>query len=55
MLASQRTHEGYAGTDLSYRLRLRDPNRMEELLSELREIPGISRLTGMKAEEESEI
>jgi hypothetical protein len=55
MLASQRSHEGYAGTDLSYRLRLRDPERMEELLTELREIPGISRVTGMRAEEESEV
>jgi hypothetical protein len=55
MLASQRTHEGYQGTDLSYRLRMRDPERMEELLTELRELPGVSRVTGMKAEEESEI
>jgi len=55
VLASQRTHEGYAGTDLSYRLRLRDPGRMEDLLTDLREIPGISRVTGMKAEEESEV
>jgi hypothetical protein len=55
MLASQRAHEGYLGTDLSYRLRMRDPDRLEELLSELREIPGVSRVTGMKAEEESEI
>jgi hypothetical protein len=55
MLASQRAHEGYLGTDLSYRLRMRDPDRMEDLLTELREIPGVSRVTGMKAEEESEI
>jgi hypothetical protein len=55
VLASQRTHEGYVGTDLSYRLRLRDPDRMEDLLTELREMPGISRVTGMKAEEESEV
>lgn len=55
MLASQRTHEGYQGTDLSYRLRMRDPERMEELLTELREVPGVSRVTGMKAEEESEV
>jgi len=55
LLASQRSHEGYQGTDLSYRLRLRDPDRMEELLTELREVPGVSRVTGMKAEEESEV
>lgn len=55
LLASQRSHEGYQGTDLSYRLRMRDPDRMEELLAALREMPGVSRVTGMKAEEESEI
>jgi hypothetical protein len=55
MLASQRTHEGYQGTDLSYRLRMRDPDRLEELLAELRELPGVSRVTGLKAEEESEV
>jgi hypothetical protein len=55
VLASQRAHEGYQGTDLSYRLRMRDPERLEELLTDLREIPGVSRVTGMKAEEESEV
>lgn len=54
-LASQRTHEGYEGTDLSYRLLLRDPSRSDELISELRQTPGISRVTSMQAEEESEI
>jgi hypothetical protein len=53
--ASQRSNEGYEGTDLSYRLLLRDPNRMEDLLTELRELNGVSRVTGLKAEEESEI
>ena len=28
--ASQRSHEGFEGTDLSYRLLLRDPGRMEQ-------------------------
>ncbi|MBL9166311.1 MAG: DUF4956 domain-containing protein [Verrucomicrobiales bacterium] len=54
-LASQRTHEGYEGTDLSYRLLLRDPSRSEELITELRQTQGISRVTSMQAEEESEI
>lgn len=54
-LASQRTHEGYEGADLSYRLLLRDPNRSEELISELRQTSGVSRVTSMQAEEESEI
>lgn len=54
-LASQRTHEGYEGTDLSYRLLLRDPRRSEELVTELRQTSGVSRVTSMQAEEESEI
>ena len=53
--ASQRSNEGYEGTDLSYRLLLRDADRMDDLLIELRTLPGVSRLTGLKAEEESEI
>src|SRR5882672_7919830 len=40
-LASQRSHEGYEGTDLSYRLLLRDSNRVDDLLNEL---PGDRRL-----------
>jgi hypothetical protein len=53
--ASQRSNEGYEGTDLSYRLLLRDPDRMDELLLELRSLQGVSRVTGLKAEEESEV
>lgn len=53
--ASQRSHEGYEGTDLSYRLLMRDPDRMDDLLTELRAMQGVSRVTGLKAEEESEI
>ena len=55
ILASQRSHEGYEGADLSYRLLLRDPERMDELLAELRGIQGVSRVTGLRAEEESEV
>jgi hypothetical protein len=54
-LASQRSHEGYEGTDLSYRLLLRDSNRVEDLLTELRQITGVSRVTSMLAEDESEL
>jgi uncharacterized membrane protein YhiD involved in acid resistance len=54
-LASQRSHEGYEGTDLSYRLLLRDTNRVEDLLGELRQITGVSRVTSMLAEDESEL
>jgi hypothetical protein len=53
--ASQRSNEGYGGTDLSYRLLLRDPDRTEELLSELRAVQGVSRLTSLQAEDESEM
>jgi hypothetical protein len=53
--ASQRSSEAFDGTDLSYRLLLRDPDRMDELLTELRQLEGVSRVTGIQAEEESEI
>src|SRR5258707_100648 len=46
--ASQRSHEGYEGTDLSYRLLMRDPDRLEDLLTELRGLQGVSRVTGLK-------
>jgi hypothetical protein len=53
--ASQRSNEGYEGTDLSYRLLLRDTNRTEDLLTELRALDGVSRVTSVKAEDESEL
>jgi hypothetical protein len=53
--ASQRSNEGFSGTDLSYRLLLRDPARVEELLNELRETQGVSRVTSLQAEDESEV
>ena len=55
LCASQRSHEGYEGTDLSYRLLLRDPKRMEEMITELRATSGVSRVTSMQAEDESEV
>jgi hypothetical protein len=55
LCASQRTHDTYEGVDFSYRLLLRDPERMDELLTELRSLQGVSRVTGLKAEEQSEI
>lgn len=55
LCASQRSHEGYEGTDLSYRLLLRDPRRVEEMLTELRATTGVSRVTSMQAEDESEV
>lgn len=53
--ASQRSHEGFEGTDLSYRVLLRDTNRLDDMLRELRELTGVSRLTSLSAEEESEL
>lgn len=53
--ASQRSHEGYEGMDLSYRLLLRDPGRVNDLVTELRNLNGVSRVTSLKAEDESEV
>ena len=55
VVASQRSNVGYEGTDLSYRLLLRDAGRVDELLSELKAFPGVTRVTSLKAEEESEV
>ena len=54
-MASQRSHEGYEGSDLSYRLLLRDLNRSEDLLTEVRQIDGVSRVSMMRTDEESEL
>jgi hypothetical protein len=53
--ASQRSSEIDTGTDLSYRLLLRNPDRTDDLLKELREVTGVSRVTSLKAQEESEL
>ena len=52
---SERAVDGSPGVDFSYRLLLRDPSRLEDLLVELREMNGVSRVTGLKAEAESEV
>ena len=52
---SERTVDGSSGVGFSYRLLLRDPSRLEDLLVELREMDGVSRVTGLKAEAESEV
>jgi hypothetical protein len=52
--ASQRTEPDVQASDLSYRLLLRDPNRVHDLLSELRSLNGVSNIMSMKAEDESE-
>jgi hypothetical protein len=53
--ASQRSSNSGEGTDLSYRVLLRDPGRAEDLLEELRDLDGVTRLTSMKSENESEV
>lgn len=53
--ASQRTHDAGRGVDLSYRLLLRDPDRMNELVRKIREYEGASRVTGLSADAESEL
>jgi hypothetical protein len=55
LCASQRSHEGYDGTDLSYRVLLRNPQGVELMMSELRETEGVSRVTSMQSEDESEL
>jgi hypothetical protein len=54
-LASQRSHEGADGADLSYRILLRDPARLGDLASELNALNGVTRMTSLKAEDESEL
>jgi len=53
--ASQRSGDGEVGADLSYRLLLRNPDRADELVSELREVAGVTRVSSLKAQEESEL
>jgi hypothetical protein len=53
--ASQHSHDGEAGADLSYRILLRDPGRMDELFADLRALHGASRVTGLTAQDESEV
>ncbi len=53
--ASQRNHRQDGGNDLSYRLLMRNPDRMPELLNDLRNLEGVTRVNGIRAEEESEV
>lgn len=54
-LASHRISLERPGTDISFWILLRDPDRADELLAELRVMPGITGLTAIQAEEESEV
>ncbi|MEI6394051.1 MAG: DUF4956 domain-containing protein [Verrucomicrobiota bacterium] len=53
--ASQRSNEGYAGIDLSYRLLLRDPARAHEMVEEVRALEGVARVSSVHAGDESEL
>ncbi len=53
--ANQHFDSTAAGTDLSYRLLLRDPGRVADLLRELAMLPGVDQVSSMKAEDESEV
>lgn len=53
--ASQHSQGAEHGIDLSYRLLLRDPNRSDELMDQVRSLQGASRVMSIKAEDESEL
>ncbi len=55
LLASQRAQESGEGADLSYRLLLRNSARVGDLLAELANLAGVSCVTSMAAEDESEV
>lgn len=56
LCAGQRSSHGeHPGTDLSYRLLMRDPGRLEDLSMELSAMQGVTRVTVLKADDESEI
>ena len=54
-LANQRALDSAGGIDFSYRMRLRDPDKLELFLDELKNYPGVSRVTGLMAADESEV
>ncbi|MEX0719790.1 MAG: DUF4956 domain-containing protein [Balneolaceae bacterium] len=54
-LASQHTSSDEASVQLSYRLLLRDPGRTQELIDEINQVNGVSKVSSMKTENESEM
>lgn len=54
-LASQRSGDETEKTHLSYRLLLRDPDRVDLLLDEINKIEGVSNVSSLRAEDESEV
>ena len=55
LVAHRQFAPGGAGADFSFRLLMRDPARVDDLVRELSELPGVSRVVSMKAADESEI
>lgn len=53
--ANQRAAQAFPGTDISYWVLLRDASRADEMLSELRALSGVSSVTSIQAEDESEV
>jgi hypothetical protein len=52
--ASERAHDPH-GLYLSYRVLLRDPGRVDDLVTELKALNGISAVNSLPAQDESEI
>lgn len=55
LCAEQRHAPGAPGLDVSFRLRLRDPERAHELVAELRALAGVDGLSSAAVAEESEV
>jgi uncharacterized membrane protein YhiD involved in acid resistance len=53
--ASQRGDETAGGADLSYWLLLRDPARVSELIAEVKSLDGVSNVSSIQAQDESEV
>ena len=53
--ASQRSGGAEGGADLSYWILLRDPDRVDELLADIRSVDGVSLVSSIQAEDESEV
>ena len=53
--ASQRGEDGGAGADVSYWLLLRDPSRVSDLLADVRTVSGVSHVSSIQSEDESEV
>jgi hypothetical protein len=53
--ASQRGEDTGGGADLSYWLLLRDPARVGELVAEVKTLNGVSNVSSIQAQEESEV